>query len=99
MNVGAARVCLERHVLTQSIRTIASVRKDTQDMIVRQVSLLQFISKCHFIKYVHIITWYYDTRCCNYSFVHLDIKTTKFSVTFSAPETRATRMIYSSTLT
>ena len=61
MNVGAARVCLARHVLTRSIRTIAPVRQDTQDMIVRQVSVLQFISECHFNKYVHIIIWYYDT--------------------------------------
>ena len=68
MNVGAARVCLERHVLTRSIRTIASARQDTQDMLVRQVSVLQFISECNLIKYVHIIIWYYDTRVYNYSY-------------------------------
>ena len=61
MNVGATRVYLEQHVRIHSIRTIAPVRQDTQDMLVRQVSVLQFISECNLIKYVHIIIWYYDT--------------------------------------
>ena len=55
-------------MLTRSIRTIAPVHKDTQDMIVSQVSVSLFISEFHFIKYVNIIIWYYDTRCYKYSY-------------------------------
>ena len=74
MNVGATRVCLEGHVRTRSIRTVAPVHKDTQDMIVRQVGVLPFISGCHFIEYIHIIIFYYNILFFYYSYMHLDIK-------------------------
>ena len=83
MNVGAARVCMEGHVRTRSIRTIASVHKDAQDMVVRQASVLQFTSGCHFIEYIHIIILDFLLFVCAFGYK----TSTRFSVTFSVRDT------------